>query len=352
MAYVTCAISGVLFETSHFLNLRLPASEGYPHPIFAANSNYLATLYTAHSRGSLTTADSYLLFMAYLHSSGKIDWRHPATVPCSSDASKKLVENSLSQLISVLARTEQIRHPKFKQPRFIVTHENASLEQIPNWIKAWDDNIEYFFSNEASIQERNSIAIIEKELTKLILGGDSPESYAKVIANWADKASEFPAHKVELYKTTISSCFNITKMFNTPLPLLKAYCEENIEVGSLHYKALMDAINSGITKHIDYLGGSTLSLGYTLLTTLGESDGKLIPLHSTKSESLALSKEQMIESEAKLKSLIATAPLYAPVAKNYKTSGEFLKAKLAYRVASNAASSAAKLKAQLDKEGL
>lgn len=355
MAYVTCAISGVLFECSYFSALRLPATEGFPHPIFAANKKFLDALYKQHTKGQLNSTDSYLLFLAYLHSSDKIIWKYSATCNPNEDKVKKLVENNLAQLVAVLNKTNAIRHPRFKQPSFKVTYENANLAQIPNWIKAWEANIEAFYSTQASLTDLDALNKVQNKLANLILSGESPEKYSAVIADWACRAGSFPADKAERYKEVIRTCFNITKMFNTPLALLKeikAYCEENIEVGSIHFHTLMQVLNEGITRHIDYLGGSSLALGYTILptlqTVLGADAGSLVPLHSAQAKELETRREQVKEADERLAGIIASAPDKQPVAEDYTSYGEFLKAKLAYRVAANAAKEAAKLKIQLE----
>lgn len=372
MAYVNCAISGVLFEVSHFNTLRLPANIGYPHPIFAANRTYLQSLYVQHTKGLLDSTDSYLLFMAYLHSSGKVDWRHPATAIPTSAATKQLVENNLAQLLSMLQRTEAIRHPRFKQPSFVVNYENSNLAQVPNWIKAWGDNIDSFYTYTSDQHERDALVKVENKLTSLILSGEPASKYAATIASWASKAGDFPPAKDAGFQEIIRSCFNANKMFATPLADIKevkAYCEENIEVGSMHFHALNEALNEGIHKHIDYLGGSSLALGYSILpslgddsydysgtgsdlkpTRLGNTDGSLVSLVDSyaASESRTKLQEQQRAAHAKLHSMIASAPLSLPNQSDYPTLGEFLKAKLAYRVAGAAAKELAKTKSQLE----
>ena len=370
MAYVTCAISGVLFECSHFHTLRLPANIGYPHPIFAANKSFLQSLYVQHSKGLLTATDSYLLFMAYLHSSSKVDWRHPATAAPTAAATIQLVETNLAQLLSVLERTAAIRHPRFKQPSFVLTYENANLAQIPNWIKAWEDNIEAFYNYTSDMAERSDLIRVENKLTNLILSGEPPAKYSATIAAWASKAAQFPPEKDTYYQEIIRSCFNAAKMFATPLADIKevkAFCEENIQVGSMHFHSLAEALKSGVHKHIDYLGGSHLALGYTILDSLGadssgmvdtiatgslphflgDSDGATVSLAtaSATAEQRELLRSQQVAAASKLQGLIATAPTAPPIAANYSSTGDFLRAKLAYRVAAGTKQQAAKANA-------
>jgi hypothetical protein len=324
MARITCAISGIRFSTSHLESLSIPATAGYYHPVFALTYSQLHSLYTDHCKGKLTPPDSYLLFLAFLNSSDKIDWQHPVTLNPNDSSTKQLIQNNIAQLISVLERTGLIAHPSFKQPNFRVSAEGSYLVQIPNWIEAWQDNIANFQQGRIDSKLRDDLQAVENRLSKLILSGDKPERFSHVIAQWANQAAEFPAAKAELYERTIRSCFNITKMFNTPLPLLKEikdYCECNIDVGSIHFHTLSNVLKEGIKRHVDYLGGSSLALGYTLL-------------ESPVSQQVTLAARQVEDKNNKqLLEIAATASTSPPVESDYTTSVEFLRAKLAYRVA-------------------
>jgi len=328
MAKITCAISSITFTVDHFTSpgtsFHLANTDGYFHPVFAAPHTTLHKLYAVHTAGKLTPTDSYLLFLSFLHSSQCIHWKHPATLDPRTPQTRALIENNLSQLLSVLARTDIIVHPSFKQPKFVVNHNNSDLSQITNWIAAWDSNIEDFYTYRASQSEQEELQAVLNKLSLLILSGEEPKKYAHVIADWASLAGEFPAPCKEEYKRTIRSCFNETKMFNTPLALLKEikeYCETNIAVGSIHFHALTTTLKTGIRNHVDYLGTSSLSLGYTLLPDIGD----------------AATIEAVVKNEKALASVLITAPTSAPVATDYSSSLEFLRARLAYKVASRSA---------------
>lgn len=318
---INCAISGLSFSVEHF-QIAIPHTQGYFHPIFAATYSQLYSCYDSHCKGNLTPTESYLTFLAFLHNTHQIEWQHPATLNPSHPSTIKLVANNIAQLLEVIEKTACIKHPSFMQPSFKVTYANSSLLEIPNWIVAWSDNIYSFYSKRATDIEIQDAQKIENRLSYLILSGVEPAKYTDVIADWASDASGgFPEEKEELYKKTIRACFNIDKMFNTPLPLLKEikdYCECNIDVGSIHFHTLLAVLTEGISRHIDYLGGSSLSLGYTLLTS---------------SES-SLSKETELKNRAELETIAASAPSEAPIASDYQSSLAFLKAKLAYAVAS------------------
>lgn len=323
MATITCAISGISFKSDYMTALNISYTEGYFHPVFAANHQQLHYLYSLHTSGKLSASDSYLTFLALLHSSGKIEWRHPATIDPTSKATRSLIENNIAQLVSVLAMTDAIKHPGFKQPRYTITHNNSDLEQVGFWIRAWQDNINSFHTYRAGLSDRKELAKIENYLSTLILSGEETKNYSHIVADWADIAADFPAAKREEWKRIIRTCFNVTKMFNTPLSSLKEikdYCECNIEVGSIHFHTLSEVLKKGISCHVDYLGGSTLARGYELLPDLADSD----------------TLEAMLANEKAVSDIIAKAPKEEPKKENYSSQLDYLKAKLAYRAARNA----------------
>lgn len=324
MAKLTCAISGLSFSCSGMDSISIPHSLGYFHPVFALDTQALYPLYISHCKGKLSNRDSFLLFLALVHSSKQVEWNHPITLDPAHPSTISLIENCMAQMIRVLEQTAAIRHPSFSQPHFKVTYENSRLIQIGNWIEAWQDNIDDFKYGVADLREQQDLMEVENKLSKLILSGDKPENYSYVIAEWASKAAEFPPAKDELWQKTIRSCFNINKMFNTPLALLKEikeHCECNIEPGSIHFHSLAEVLREGIARNLDYLGGSSLALGYTLL-----------PAESVTLEE----KEAELKNQAEVAALAAKAPQNKPVRLEYPDSFSFLKAELAYRVAMNA----------------
>jgi hypothetical protein len=321
MAKVTCAISGIVYTTTHLTNLTVPHTEGMVHPIFSMPRKTLYTIYTQHCKGELTQTDSYLLFLAFFHSSGQVSWKYPASLTPTDTATQILIETNFSSLLRVLEQSDLINHPAFEQPSFAVYYDNSSLNHLPNWIMAWEKNINYFYSNRASEDDLDKMQKLENKLSYHILSGEDPKKYAGVIANWACTVGEFPPNVAVLWKETIKDCFSIAKMFETPLALLKEikeHIELNIEVGSIHFHTLYAVINEGIDKHKDYLGGS--SLGYTILPTLD-----------------SIRDEPAQKGLAALAVTIANASKVAPVREDYPNSLAFLKARLAYKTAQLAA---------------
>ncbi len=312
MAKIHCAISGLSFTTEHG-PLTLTLSDGYYHPIFALPYKKLYGLYSKHCAAQLTSTDSYLLFLAFLHSTDQVEWNSPASCNPADKRVTQLVENNLAQLIRVIERTNLITIPSFKQPSFIVAADNSQLSQIPNWIAAWESNIKDFSDGYASAKLQESLQKLENKLSYYLKSGINPENYSFAVASWASKAAGFPADKSEAWCKLIRSCFNNKKMFATPIADIrevKEYCEENIEAGSIHFHALMSTLREGSSRHTNFLGlPSANSLGYTLL-----------PLEATK-------------NDAEVEALISKATVEPPKRTDYTSSADFIKAKLRYAVA-------------------
>lgn len=323
----TCAISGIVFKTDFspdIPNIHIPHTTGYYHPIFTLDYLQLHTLYSEHTKNKLDPTSSYLLFLAFLNSTSKIRWNAPIRANPEAPETKSFLENNFHKLLSVIAKTDSIQRVSFSQPEFSITKNNNTLQSIPAFLLAWQDNIDDFLSLSALARDRANIIEAENKLSKLILSGEPTSNYTHVIADWADIAGEFPPESKELWKKTIRACFNKNKMFNTSLTLLKeikTYCEINIEVGSIHFHSLMQALNEGITNNINYLGGVTANTAANMLPDMITSK--------------EISKENSISKDAEaLEAIKAKAPDKPPVRSDYKTNLEFIKAKLAYRVVS------------------
>lgn len=316
MATVTCAISGMRFECSYLDGAHIPHTAGYFHPIFALNHKQLYGLYSQYGRNQLTATDSYLLFCAFLKHSGYVSFNNPITRNPNEIGTKQLVANNLGQLVRVMEQSALIQHPAFKQPHFKIYFDNSHITQIPSWILAWEANLAEFQLGLASAKQKQDLLEIENRLTLLIKSGETVESYSHVVANWAEQAADFPAHRIDQWKKLIRGCFNTKTMFATKLEEiteLKEYCESNIAPGSIHYHTLMEVLREGVRRHTGFLG-------YHILDAEGTDE-------QTKAAELV--------TNAELESIASRATDEPPKKEDYPNSMEFLKAKLAYRVYMN-----------------
>lgn len=355
MAYARCAISGVLFEVSHMPKLKLASHEGFPHPIFAASHTFLQTMYVDHCAGKLDPVDSYLTFLAILHSSGCVTWECPCTLEPKSKVAQTLIENNISQLLQVIAKTEHIRHPKFKQPRLKISPHNSTLASLPSWIKACEENLTFFYHNLSSAKERNDLVSVQNKLKECIFSYKDTSSYSRIIADWADKATGgFPVEHAEQWKKTIAGCYDSNKMIKTnivDLHAIKDYCCSNLEIGSIYFSELMACINAGIHRHTDYLGGNLFDIGYSLVdldsvssssdlesTKEGKSVSLLAPYLAGQSD-----KVKAAEANKVVAKIIQDSPAAIPKREDYNDNLSYIKAKLAFNIAGHAKKDAKKL---------
>ena len=139
MSTAFCPISGITYKCQY-----LPIHTKMPHPIFFLEQKKLLGMYAKYLQGSLCEVDSYLLFLAYLNSTEKVDWQHPCTLYPESKQTQLLIANNINQLIMVIEETNCIKTPRFKQPSFIIRKENSLLANIHLYIQAWRDNLEAF----------------------------------------------------------------------------------------------------------------------------------------------------------------------------------------------------------------
>ena len=323
MANITCAISGLRFKIAGLDGVEIPTSTGYYHPIFTLSHKKLYALYYQHTRNKLTSVDSYLLFCAFLQATGQVEWNSPATCNPNENRTIKLVQNNLAQLILVYQKTSIIKHPSFRQPNFVVSYDNGHLDQVHNWIDAWQQNLIDFNVSRATYAQQRDLYKIEALLDEKLAKGIPADQLPAIVASWASQAAEFPYEKDEAYQQVIRSCFNSAKMFKTPLNLIREvqqYCYANIEPDSIHFFTLAETLKKGAALHLDYLGGSNLALGYTMLDI----------------DSIKLTSEQKkgeLKTAAALTTIVNNAPTEPPMAIDYPDKLAFLKARLAYKVA-------------------
>jgi hypothetical protein len=266
MAKVKCAISGMELKVS-YVPMTLQQQE-LAHPIFYLSHKQLHRLYQTYTAGKLDRNSSYLLFLALLHATDHVDFRTYVRYTPFTDS---IIAHQIDRLVKVWWQSDSIINPQFRQPRFAITSETANLSNVKEWINAWQTNLALFNMNYARKIEQEKLQVVQDKLTATIYRGTHDVRLASIVAKWADMAGRFPEAKRELWMKTIRSCFNSTKMFATPKTLLleiREHCENNIEVGSIHFHKLMEVLTEGLNRHTDFLGLedlSTIPTDFTLL---------------------------------------------------------------------------------------
>lgn len=320
MSKVICGISNIPFTCEH-VPMTLSHRE-LNHPIFYLSQRKLLGLASKYHKGELSNVDSYLLFLALLDSTDSVRWNVQAVCTSSTES---IIASNIHELLAVIHATNAIRHPKFKQPKYVVTGATADLSNIQLWIRAWRANITEFKDRSASVDDMQALVVAEKKLSYLLLSAEELQGKPKLaaaVASWASKIGAFPRAKDEAWQRIIRQCYNLSAMFSTPkeeLLELKEYCEENIEAGSIHFHCLLTTLRTGIANHNDFLGLPAFSTGTKGDFTLLSSDNS--------------------KKEAAVLAVIHSAPKDKPVRGDYDTLAKFIKASLAYRAAENYISS-------------
>jgi hypothetical protein len=338
---ILCAYSGVEYQVQH-LSYSLSARE-VVHPVFYIPQKNLITLaYTKWASGELTSTDSYLLFLALLASTERVEFRLPTIKTAMTDA---IVASNMENLTSVIAKMNCISAPSFLPPQFVLSTETRTLQNVSNWIAIWESYIQEWNSSYISVSEEQKLlrrtAALDKMLSAVtrnetkLQGSQGEKAFAKTLADWADVAGNFPKDATlvtsssggagtyiplnEYWKQIIVKCFNAEAIFSIPredIQELITHCEDNIIHGSSYAYNLMKALRTGMAKQADFLGFGELdldsSVGYRILSS-----------------------DSSIEA-ANLNAMIDSAPTEKPVESNYPSKIAYLRAKVKYELAQQA----------------
>lgn len=270
MAKILCAISGIQFSCDH-VPMYLQSREAH-HPIFNLPTPKLLGLYGKWIKQELTEIDSYLLFLALLDSTELMRW----TIPAQRNAhTSSIVANNMSQLVHVIGQIDTIKHPSFALAQISISSETKTLENVKHWIESWSAAIVDFkdgYRLSYALQEKNRKLISrENHLSKLIKDQSrDPVEYARIVAQWAAVAGEFPENGTtpnpltgtrtsisDYWKDIITYCLKEEKMFSIPatdIHELIEHCEDNIDHGSIYAHTLMSILRTSIKKQKDFFG--------------------------------------------------------------------------------------------------
>jgi hypothetical protein len=321
MATILCAYSGLEFKVEHF-PLTLSSRE-MAHPIFYIPQKKLLGFTSKWAAGELTETDSYLLFLALLHSTDKVEFRVPAF---RTTFTSSIVANNMERLLSTVGRINCIKHPGFNLPQFVISPDTKDLANISNWIHAWEECIQDFHDGYRTYNIERALINRETALEKLIKNpSKSIASYANILADWAEVAGNFPTFLTTLetgesipfnryWKSIIVKCVKDEAIFAIPradLDELIEYCETEITHGSIFSHSLMSLLKSGLKKQINYLGLGDI--------TLSDSPYKIVNSDSD------------VEA-ANLLIMIESAPDTFPVLSGYPSKLAYLRAKMKWEM--------------------
>jgi hypothetical protein len=301
------------------------AREAY-HPIFNLPQKRLLGYTGKWAGGELTPTDSYLLFLAILHSSDLVEFRVPAFRSPQTDS---IIAQNMESLVRTVIKLNTVSTPSVTFPHFVISPETRFLTNVHHWIENWKDVYADFQAGTSRDYDDRKLVHREAALQRLIKNPHKPiSSYAASIADWAALAGEFPEFLTispfsretkiplsEYWKSIIIKCARDESLFSIPradLEELLTHCEDKVPAGSIFSNALFKLLRHALEKQRNFLGLGDLDLSTTNYQILSESD-------TTES--------------ANLKAMIDSAPSEKPRQEQYPSKIAFLKAKMRYDAA-------------------
>ena len=324
---IRCAYSNLDIQVSHF-----PASlhhrECY-HPIFCIPQKKLIQYTRKWADGELTHEDSYLLFLALLNSTEQVEFRVPVI---QTPLTASIVANNMESLVRVISYTNAIMHPSFVLPQVAITKETCDLKNVAIWISDWHQCFVDFQDGYAIAKVQEKLRRRESTLQSFIKNVNRPIAhYAKILADWAGEAGEFPTFNITIdgkvwricdyWKSIIQKCCKAESIFTVPstdLGELIEHCECNIEPGSIYHHTLMELLRAGASRQQNYLGLGDLDFSVTTYRIIEQ--------------------DTSIEDANKL-AMIDSAPKTKPEPNEYPSKLAYLRAKLKYDMAQEYAKS-------------
>jgi len=322
---ILCSLSGIIFSADHFTGTILDAKEAH-HPIFSMSQKRLLAYAGKWAGGELSEPESFLLFLALLKSTDLVVFQDPIQYSSIISAT---VANNMELLLQTIPRLNEIPQEDASIPSFCFscTSGTNALENVSNWIKLWNEAYNDFLDGYVSITTAHRINNRGAAIDRLLRTRSSnPARLANAIAEWAALAGSFPTFLTtlpngsvmpidEYWKGILIKCLKEEAIFHVPsedLTELQDHCLDNIQAGSTYSYQLHSLLSQGIDRKKNYLGFGTLELpaqSYHLLDTNGSVE------------------------DMNKKILIDTAPTKCPEAKSYPSRIAYLKAKMAFDMA-------------------
>ena len=326
---ILCSLSGIEFTCEHFPG-SFYAREVH-HPVFTIPQKKLLSYTGKWAAGELTPTDSYLLFLALLHSSELVNFRVPAIRTKDTDA---IVAKNMEFLLRTVIKLNTVTNPEEVFPHYVISLDTRTLENVDSWIETWEEAYKDFLSGYVSAHDSaiyhaklntrtNALARMIKSPHKKV------SDYSHQIADWAAVAGAFPEFYMlnpltrnnttcaDYWKDIIHRCAKNEFLFNIPdkdLKELIEHCEEYIPIGSIYSNTLFKLLRGASEKKHNFLG-------------LGDFD-------LTKTTYRILSEQDTMEG-AQIQAMVDSAPEEYPRQESYPTKMAFIRAKMRWDMKAN-----------------
>jgi hypothetical protein len=323
---ILCSHSSLEFNTEFFPGTFY--TKEICHPIFYLPQKKLLSYTAKWAGGELTSTDSYLLFLAILKSSDRVEFRTPVFRTPFTDS---IIAQNMEFLVRTVIKLNTVVNPSVVFPSFAITPDTKYLSNIKYWIESWHQSYEEFRSGKIKDYDNRALAHREAALQRMIKNPHKPiSSYATQIADWACIAGSFPTGlvpspftknaeiSIDLYwKQLIIKCakdeaiFSVSNLYRKEIQRdledLISHCETNIPIGSgIYSHALFKILRHGLEKQRNFLELGDFDIAETTYQFLESSD-------STES--------------ANIKAMIDSAPQELPSPKSYPNKISYLRAK-------------------------
>lgn len=323
--HLICAYSGLQFDCEYF-----PGSLYGPeicHPVFQFPQRKLLTYLPKWFSGELTDTDSYLLFIAILHSTDLVHFRLPVK---RTTKSASIVAKFMHPLADITQKINTVSRAESYFPHYVISADTNDLSNVHHWIENWKDKYDEYHSGAARSSAHDMSKIIRREasLERLIKNPHKPISaYASELARWAATAGNFPEFSVlsrltgqhitcsDYWIDIITRCASDSEVWrinDNDLFELLEHCRREIPAGSIFSSALFRLLQKAETKITNFMG----------LGDLDAQRGTIIVLHPSDSV-----------EDANMQTLISQAPENEPKLSDYPTKFQYTRAKLRWDMA-------------------
>lgn len=318
MSKILCGKSGIIFSVAY-------GSVGIydgscVHPIFSLPYKKLLPLWQKHQESPLPDIDVFLLSLAALNSTGKLQFRTQATY-CPESLSKCVTY--LDDIMDVVQSINAITVPSFSVPEFVISAENNKLQNLKHWIETWKVAVENFHKGRIFRKLKDEQSAFESSLTKLIKAGTTESKYSSLLAKWTASAANFPSFGID---ENIFGCATIDEYWKHII--ITAAKPHDISIPDSDIQELLDHLEDNIDASLTP-GYKVLSMIRTLLerteSEFGISRAELARFSASYQITDKGNNEYL--SQAVKDSLLKDAPVAEPRKHDYATAADYLRAR-------------------------
>lgn len=331
---ILCSLSGLDFTCDHFPGTFF-SKETY-HPIFNLSQHRLLSYAGKWGAGELTPTDSYLLFIALLKSTDRVDFRVAVR---RSEQTNSIVAQNMEHLMKITTKMNTIANPAVLFPKYVVSPDTCNLATVRYWLDNWYSCYSDFQAGRVKDWDDRKLIQRENALDRLLKDHHkSIKDKAGQIAEWASIAAEFPTGMTpnpwsrtgeqialsEYWKLLIIKAasdyglLGATKQIKDDYAEMMEHCYCEIPQGTIRSHALFSILRGAMERQKNYLGFD-LDTSKPKFTFLSDEPAKTDDIETVN-----------------LRVMIGTAPSKEPLRVEYASNFMFLKAKLAWEYAQKA----------------